>query len=274
MTTDLEILREALRLSESGKKVALCSVIEKLGSGPRDVGTKMTVSEDAKTVGTIGGGNLERFLIDQSLEALKEGKPRKVVLSLHRGKKEGKIETGSICGGELTMFIDVIKPKPRLIIIGAGHVAWPLARLADILGFNLTIVDDNAELACKDRYPMAEKIITGNFNEILDKIDIDSKHLVVIAHGEPEHDYLALEKIVKKKPSYIGLLGSRTKVATLVKRLKATGVSDDDLKSLHAPLGLDIGAQTPEEIGISILAEIISEKRKDTKDLKSNVHRI
>jgi hypothetical protein len=106
-----------------------------------------------------------------------------------------------------------------------------------------------------------------------DKIDIDSKHLVVIAHGEPEHDYLALEKIVKRKPAYIGLLGSRTKVATLVKRLKATGISDSDLKSLHAPLGLDIGAQTPEEIGISILAEITSERRKGTKGPKSSVHR-
>ncbi len=272
MTTDLEILRQAFRFLESGKKVALCSVIEKLGSGPRDIGTKMIVSEDAKTAGTIGGGNLERFLIEQSSKAIKEGKPRKVVLSLHQGKKEGKIETGSICGGELTVFIDVIEPKPRLIVIGAGHVAWPLARLADILGFSLTIVDDNKELACKERFPMADKIVAGNFNEILDKIKIDSKDLVVIAHGEPEHDYLALEKIVKRKPSYVGLLGSKTKVATLVKRLESTGISDDCLKSLHAPVGLDIGARTPEEIGISILAEIISERRKETKGPKSNIH--
>lgn len=263
MTTDLEILREALRLLESGKKVALCSLIEKVGSGPRDIGAKIIVTEDGKTTGTIGGGSMERFLISESLKALREGKPRKAFFSLHPSKKEGSIETGLICGGELTIFIDVIEPKPRLIIIGAGHVAWPLARFADILGFSLTIVDDNEELACKERYPMAEKIIAGNFNEILDKTDITSKDLVVIAHGEPEHDYLALEKIVKKKPAYIGLLGSRTKVATLVKRLKATGIGDDDLKSLHAPLGLDIGAQTPEEIGISILAEIISERRKD-----------
>ena len=273
MATDLEILREALRLLESGKKVALCSLIEKVGSGPRDIGAKIVVTEDGKTTGTIGGGSMERFLISESSKALGEGKPRRVVLSLQRGKKDGKIETGSICGGELTIFIDVIEPKPSLIIIGAGHVAWPLARLADILGFNLTIVDNDEKLACKERYPMAEKIVTGDFNEILDKIDVTSKHLVVVAHGEPEHDYLALEKIVRRKPAYIGLLGSRTKAATLVKRLKESGVSDDDLKSLHAPLGLDIGAQTPEEIGISILAEMISEKRKDTKGPKSNVHR-
>jgi xanthine dehydrogenase accessory factor len=262
MTTDLEILRETLRLLESGKKVALCLLIEKVGSGPRDIGAKIIVSEDSKTAGTIGGGSMERFLISESLKALKEGKPRKAVFSLIPSKKEGAIETGLICGGELTIFIDVIEPKPRLVIIGAGHVGWPLAKLADILGFNLTIVDDNEELASKERYLMAQKIITGNFNEILEKMDVGRNDFVVIVHGEPEQDYLALEKIAEKKPAYIGLLGSRTKVATLVKRLKATGISDEDLKSLHAPLGLDIGAQTPEEIGISILAEIIKERRK------------
>jgi len=270
MTTNIEMLREMIRLLEDGEKVALCTIIEKVGSGPRDVGARVIVGEDGKTAGTIGGGNLERLLIDEALKALREGKPRKVVFSLHKGKKEGKIETGLICGGELTIFIDVIEPKQRLIIIGAGHVAWPLARLADIMGFSLTVVDDNEELANKERYPMAEKIITGNFIEILDKVEVGPRDLVVIVHGEPEHDYMALEKIIKRKPAYIGLLGSRAKVATLVKRLKATGISDEDLETLHAPLGLDIGAQTPEEIGISILAEIISEKRKRTRKVHTS----
>lgn len=270
MADDLEIFREALRLLESGKRVALCSLIEKVGSGPRDVGAKIIVNEDGKTTGTIGGGDLERFLVNESLKALEEGKPRKAVFSLHPSKREGSIETGSICGGELTVFIDVIEPKPRLIIIGAGHVAYPLARLAEILGFNLTIVDDNEQLACKERYPMAEKIIVGNFGEILGKMDVDSRDMVTIVHGEPEHDYLALEKVVKKKPAYIGLLGSKTKVATLVQRLRRQGVSDAYLKVLHAPLGLDIGAQTPEEIGISILAEIIQYKRKEREQSRNH----
>lgn len=269
MADDSEILREALRLLEGGKRVALCSLIEKVGSGPRDVGAKLVVSEDGKTTGTIGGGSLERFLVNESLKALEEGRPRKAIFSLHPSKKEGSIETGSICGGELTVFIDVIEPKPRLIVIGAGHVAYPLARLADILGFSLTIVDDNEELACKERYPMAEKIIVGNFNEILEKMDTNSRDMVVIVHGEPEHDYLALEKMIKKKPAYIGLLGSKTKVATLVQRLQKQGISEAHLKMLHAPIGLDIGAQTPEEIGISILAEIIKFKRKEREQRKN-----
>ena len=262
MTTDMEMLREIMRLLGSGKEVALCTIVEKVGSGPRNVGAKMVVSENGKTAGTIGGGKLETALIDEALKALREGKPRKAVFSLYKEGKEGMIETGLICGGELTIFIDIIEPKRRLIIIGAGHVAWPLAKLADVVGFSLTMMDDNEELANKERYPMAEKIITGNFIEMLDKVEVGPSDSVVVVYGEPEHDCMALEKIIKKRPAYVGLLGSRAKVATLVKRLKAAGVSNEDLKVLHAPIGLDIGAQTPEEIGISILAEIIRERRK------------
>jgi xanthine dehydrogenase accessory factor len=270
MVNDAEILKEAARLLDAGKRVAMCTIIEKKGSGPRDIGGKMIVSDDGKTFGTIGGGNLERALINESLKALREGKPRKAVFSLHKGGGKEAIETGLICGGELTIFIDVIEPKHRLILIGAGHVALPLAKLADIVGFSLVVVDDNEELANKERFPMVQEIITGNFNEILDKIEVGSRDFVVIAHGEPEHDYLALEKIIRKKPAYVGLLGSNVKVATLLKRLREAGISDEELKPLHAPVGLDIGAQTPEEIAISILAEIIKEKRKGT--LASTTH--
>ena len=259
----MEILEQLAHLLEEGKRVALCTIIEKKGSAPRDVGAKMVVSEDGKTVGTIGGGNFERALISESLKALRESKPRKAVFSLGGKGGEGAIETGSMCGGELTIFIDVIEPRGKLIVIGAGHIAFPLARLADIVGFRLVVVDDNEELANRERFPMAQEIITGKFNEVLDRIEVGSRDFVVIVHGEPEHDYLALEKIVKKRPAYVGLLGSKAKVAALVKRLKEAGISDEDLKTLHAPIGLDIGAQTPEEIGVSILAELIDEKRKN-----------
>jgi len=247
---------------------ALCTVIEKEGHGPRDIGAKMVISEDGKVFGTIGGGNLERVLIDESLKAIKEGEPRKVVLSLgDGGRKTGVIETGQMCGGKLTIFIDVIEPKQRLIVIGAGHIALALSKLAEIMKFSIVVADDNEKLANRERFPIAEEIITGNFNEILEKIDVGPRDFVVIVHGEPEHDYLALEKVIKKKPAYVGLLGSEAKATTLIKRLKEAGISDENLKLLHAPLGLDIGAQTPEEIGISILAEIISEKRKGGSSL-------
>ncbi|WXG41128.1 MAG: XdhC family protein [Candidatus Freyarchaeum deiterrae] len=264
MITDLKILNEAAHLLENGTRLALCTVIEKRGSGPRDVGAKMIVGEDEKTYGTIGGGALERALVNECMKALEEGKSRRVTFNMTREKKEGMVETGLICGGELTVFVDVLEPDLRLIIVGSGHVALPLARLAEIVGFKTLIVDDDIDLANKERFPMAERIITGDFAKILNELDVGSNDSVVIAHGEPEHDYKALEKMIEKKPAYIGLLGSRTKVAILVQRLRKQGISEAQLKILHAPLGLDIGAQTPEEIGISVLAEIIQSKRKRT----------
>jgi len=262
MSTDEEVLKEATRLLGSGKRLALCTVIEKKGSGPRTPGAKMIVAEDGRTFGTIGGGTFERALINESLKALQEGRPRKTVFNLAKEEKEGAIKTGLICGGELTVFIDIIEPRQRFIIVGSGHVAWPLAKLADIVGFRIIIVDDNRELATKERFPMAERIITGTFTKILDTLEVEPNDFVAIVHGEPEHDYLALEQIIKKKPFYVGLIGSKAKVTALAERLKTKGVNEKDLAVLHAPLGLDIGAQTPEEIGISILAEIINERRK------------
>jgi xanthine dehydrogenase accessory factor len=263
MVIDIEVLKAVVKILEEGKRAALCTIIEKKGSGPRDVGAKMAVSEDGKVVGTIGGGDLERFIVNEALKALKEGRPKKIVFSLG-GEREGEktIKTGLICGGEITMFIDVMEPKLRLILIGAGHVALPIAKIVETLGYRLTVIDDNDKLANRERFPMAEEIITGDFNQIIEKINIGFNDFVVITHGEPEHDYLALKMAIKKKPAYIGLLGSTTKVAIMIKRLKEMGISDEDLKVLHAPIGLDIGAQTPEEIAVSIVAEIIKEKRQ------------
>lgn len=262
MTTDVDVLEKVVCFLKNGKKVALCTVVEKRGSGPRDVGAKVVVSESGEVVGTIGGGNMERILVEEALKSLKEGKSRKIVFSL-RGdvEREGVIKTGLICGGEITIFIDVIEPKPRLIIVGSGHVGYPLAKLAEILGFEIVVVDDNKKLATKERFPMAKEILVGNFTEILDKVEVRPNDFVVIIHGEPEHDYLALKKMLGKCVRYIGLLGSKVKVAKFKERLKKEGLSEGVFKNFYAPVGLDIGAQTPEEISISILAQIIKIRR-------------
>jgi len=262
MKTDLDLVKQMEYVLERGLKLALCILTEKRGSGPREPGAKMVVVEDGQTFGTIGGGGFERALLKEALRAIKEGKPRKVIFSLTKEEKPDAIKTGLICGGEVEVFIDVMEPKPKLIIIGAGHVAKPLATFATHLGFDIVVVDDNEKLASKEQFPMAKEIIAGEYKEILDRVNVSQRDFVVIVHGEPEHDYLALEKMIRKKPFYIGLMGSKTKVNKLLERLKKEGVKDEELKLLHAPIGLDIGAQTPEEIAISILAEIIAEKRE------------
>lgn len=261
MPTDLELLSEVARLLEKGKSVALCTVVEKKGSGPRDVGAKMLVSEDGENFGTIGGGNVERALIDESLKAIKEHKSKKVIFNLSKNAKEGTVGTGMICGGELTVIADVIEPTPRLVIVGVGHVALPLAKLASIVGFKVVVVDDERKLARKDQFPMAECIIAGDFAQVLGSFEVNPNDAVVIAHGEPEHDYAALKNMIQKNIAYVGLLGSQSKAKILSERLRVEGVSESDIKTLHSPSGLDIGAETPEEIGISILAEIIQSHR-------------
>jgi xanthine dehydrogenase accessory factor len=262
MPTDLELLSEAARLLERGKSVALCTVVEKKGSGPRDVGAKMLVEEDGKNFGTIGGGNVERALVKESLKAIKEHKSKKVTFNLNKNASEGTVGTGMICGGEITVLADVIEPTPRLIIVGTGHVAKPLAKLASTVGFNVVVVDDERKRASKEQFPMAESIIFGDYTQILSTFEVNPKDSIVIANGEPEHDYAALKNLIQKKSAYIGLLGSKTKAKILTERLRTEGVEEACVKRLHAPLGLDIGAQTPEEIGISILAEIIQTQRK------------
>ncbi len=263
MTSDVELLAEARRLLEQGTRLTLCTIIEKKGSGPRDIGTKMIVGEDGTMYGTIGGGTLEKALVDECTKVLREHTARTVTFSMTREGEEGMVATGLICGGQMTVFIDVLEPDPRLIIVGSGHVALPLARLADVVGFAVTIIDDDAERANEERFPMAERIIAGDFANAVGELEVCPDDFIVIAHGDPEYDYIALKTIAEKKPAYIGLLGSRTKVAQFLERLQSHGIRAEDLTVLHAPVGVAIGAQTPEEIGISILAEVIRHKRNE-----------
>ena len=262
MPTDSEILDEAARLLGTRTRIALCTVIEKKGSGPRDAGAKMVVCEDGKTYGTIGGGNFERALIDECIKAIRERKSKTVTFNLSKEPKEGTVATGMVCGGESTVFVDVMESTPRLVIAGTGYVAQPLAKLASIAGFEVVIVEDERGAAGKEQFPTAGKIVAGEFARVFGELELSSNDFVVIAHGEQEHDYAALRKAVEKNPAYVGLLGSRTKASILIQRLREEGVGEAQLRTLHAPLGLEIGAQTPEEIGISILAEIIQCRRQ------------
>ncbi len=265
MTSDVAMLAEARRLLERGTRVAWCTVVEKRGSGPRGVGTKMVVAEGGTTYGTIGGGPLEQALVEECGKALRERTARTVTFDMTRDAGPGTIPTGLICGGQMAVFIDVLEPDSRLIIVGSGHVAESLARLADVVGLSVTVVGDAAQQATDKRFPHADRIVTGDVAAAIGELEVRPDDFVVIAHGAPDYDYTALKVMAEKKPAYIGLLGSRTKVAHLLERLRSDGTNAEDLTTLHAPVGVPIGAQTPEEIGISILAEVIQHKRERTR---------
>ena len=256
----LEIFDEAVKSLKMGQKIAICTVVEKVGSGPRPEGAKILIKENGETFGTIGGGEFERKLKEEAIKAIKEGKPRSVKFSLYEGGKEGEISTGLWCGGRMTVFIDVIEPRPRMIIVGSGHIALPTYRIAEILGFDITVVDDNFNTATNERFPNAKLICREDFESALKEVEVDEKSFVLILHGEPKHDLAALRRFVNEKVAYLGLLGSLGKITKLKDILKKDGVAADKIEKVHAPIGIDIGATTPEEIAVSILAEVIKEK--------------
>jgi xanthine dehydrogenase accessory factor len=251
MSMIYEAIAEAVRRREA---VALATIVQTSGSTPRQVGTKMLIRPDGTSMGTIGGGALEAVIIKAAQEALAEGKSRLVHYGL-RADKHG--EDLGVCGGDLDAFIDVIAPQFTLLLIGAGHVAVPLAQLAHLLGFRTVIFDDRAEYANRDRFPQAEEVLVEDFETGLNALDITPSTWVVIATRSHESDAVALRAMVESPAAYVGLLGSRRKVGLIFKALREEGVGEKQLARVYAPVGLDLRAETPEEIALSIMAEII-----------------
>ena len=253
-----DIYQEIVRVKEAGQEAALVTIVSASGSTPREEGAKMLVRPDGTIVGTIGGGNLEAQVIKEAIMVIKQGQPKRIHFTL--SDKEAS-EVGMICGGDLEVFIEPILTAPTLFIFGGGHISLSLARMGKLIGFKITVIDDRAEFANAERFPDAETVLTGDFITIFPKLKIDKTSYIVIVTRGHQHDELVLEWAVGTPAKYIGMIGSKTKVKTIFSHLLAKGVSQETLDSVHSPIGLGIGAQTPEEIAVSILAEIIKIRR-------------
>jgi xanthine dehydrogenase accessory factor len=256
-----QIIEKANELIAKGGKFVLVTVVRTEGSVPREVGTKMIVMQDGSILGSIGGGRIEVLAITRAKEVLKEGRPRTVSYSLDEGDST---DTHMACGGEMELLFDPIQSRPNLMIAGGGHIALPLARIGFALGFRIVVIDDREEFANKERFPEAEKIVCQQFDEALNEVSITpSTYLVIVTRGH-RYDELVLRRTIKSRAAYIGMIGSRRKVSTIFENLKGSGISEKAIHRVHAPIGLDIGAETPEEIAVSILAEIIKLRRGGT----------
>lgn len=269
--SSLDILSWVVKKASSGEKVALISIIGKEESAPRDMGALMAVSSSGHKVGTIGGGELEEVLVREALSALKENKPRRVKLALRPDNvPEDAVKTGMYCGGVVEVFINIIQPAQRLVLVGAGHVGKPLADIGAILGYSVVVVDKDPNLASPERYPYAERLVDDVVSAI-DKLELRESDVVVVAYGEPETDYQVLKRLLQKNfKGHIWVLCSRKRAQWMLDRLRSEGVNIDELRGrVHAPAGLDIGSDTPEEIAVSIWAEVICEMRACNKPVKS-----
>jgi len=253
-----ELIYKALKASQKGQSYCFATIIEATLKGtPRKMGAKMIVFDDGSTFGTIGGGRNEKAAIAECLKAIVIKKPATVTYNYFG--REGE----SVCGGQMKVFIEPFNAKDHLIVCGAGHIALPLSAMAKILGFKVTVIDDRKAFANKSRFPHVDKIIVGNHADQLARLGIDSNAYVTIVTQGNEYDFECLKVVIKSSAAYIGVISSQPKRVKFLGRLKTSGVEEKYLKRAHIPMGLDIGSQTPEEIAISIMSEIIAVKNKN-----------
>lgn len=242
-----------------GDEVALITIVSSNGSTPQRVGVKMLVFADGRTVGTIGGGCYENDALLKAREALRTRKAIRAKYDLNDDFAE---DTGLVCGGQMEVFIEPLEAPPALYVFGAGHVGFFVARLASDAGFEVHVVDDRAAFANRERFPNAAEVVVDDIPTWLAATTLPSSAYAVIVTRGHRHDLDALQALASRPLRYLGLIGSRAKVARIYEQLLAQGqTSLEDLSHVHAPIGLDIGAVTPQEIAVSIVAELVAVRR-------------
>jgi len=254
--TAADVLREAAALVARGERGALVTIVRTNGSTPQRVGAKLLVLEDGRTLGTIGGGCYENDAVLQARAAIANGRAMLARFDLNDDLAE---ESGLICGGQMEVFIEPIAPPPDVYVVGAGHVGYHVARLAAVVGFRVHVLDDREKFANAERFPDAVEVVVDAIPDWLAAADIPRSAAIVIVTRGHRHDLAALRAVVGRGLHYVGLIGSRAKLARLFEVLRTEhDVTDEALARVHGPIGLDIGAVTPEEIAVSIVAELIA----------------
>jgi xanthine dehydrogenase accessory factor len=247
------VLQIALKAAQENQSYAFATVVESTVKGtPQKAGAKMIVLEDGTLVGTIGGGRNEKAAREECLKAIKTGKPYSVTYDFFG--REGQ----SVCGGQIKVFIEPFLGKKKLVICGAGHIALPLSVFAKILNFHVTVIDNRPEFLNKSRFPHVDTLILGPHAQKLRKFDFTRDVFIMIVTQGNEFDYECLKVAADKDIFYLGVISSRAKRIKFLKRLKAEGISQEYIDRVKIPAGFDIGAQTPEEIAISIISEMVS----------------
>ncbi len=242
---------------DRGEPAALVTIVSATGSTPQRVGAKMLVFGDGRIVGTIGGGCYENDAFWKARDAIASRKPQLVHYELDDDFAQ---ETGLICGGQMDVYIEPIEPSPELYVIGAGHVGFHLARVAHEVGFRVHVVDDREKFANAERFPNAVEVVVDDIPAWIARTALPAHAYAVIVTRGHTNDLDALRALAPRELRYLGLIGSRAKVARIFEQLAADGVTPETLQHVHAPIGLDIGAVTPQEIAVSILAELIAVK--------------
>lgn len=245
-------------LNKNHKAGALCTIIDSQGSTPRHSGSKMVVFPDGTFAGSVGGGEIENRVVHEALLSLEDGKTRKLSYSMVDPKRGDP----GICGGTMEVYIEPLLPKANLVIIGGGHVGKAVAHLAKWLNYRVVVCDDRPEFATPEMNPDADLLLNVPMGEIPDNVEINTFSSIVLTTRGANVDIAGLPELLRKcAPGYIGVIGSRKRWLTTKNGLIEAGISEETISKIHSPIGLEISAETPEEIAVSIMAEILMLRR-------------
>lgn len=256
---DVDLYDELVRLRREGLKSALATIVKIRGSVPSFTTAKMLVREDGSIVGSVGGGCVEAEVWAAAQDAIKDERSRVMSFDL---TDDSMADSGLICGGKLEIYVEPILPVPRAVIFGAGHISTHLSKIASVAGFRTWIVDDRPIYANPTRFPEAERVFSDSFETTFDQIEPDQNTYIIIVTRGHQDDENVLRWASGTGARYVGMIGSKRKIRTIVANLEGEGIPRDQLERVHMPIGLDIGAVVPEEIAVAIVAEMIHFRRR------------
>jgi len=249
-------------IEASGRKAALATVIHAQGSVPRHEGSKMVVFADGRTEGTIGGGELEHRVIEAAQRVIERGRLERLSYAF-RNPEQGDV---GVCGGEMEVLVEPIQPPPTVIVVGAGHVGQAVCHLAGWLGFRTVVADDRPEFARAEETPGADEYVSAPLDTLAEQLEIHERTYVLLTTRSVEVDLALLPHLLRANPAYLGVIGSRRRWETAVEQLLAGGVSQGALSRVVSPMGLELNAETPEEIALSMMAQIVMLYRGGTAE--------
>jgi xanthine dehydrogenase accessory factor len=262
----MDIYDEIVRLRKLGQKCALATIVQVRGSIPSYESAKLLVREDGSMMGTVGGGCVEAEVWNAAREVIDTEKPKNLSFSLGQ---DAAYDEGLICGGQLNIFVEPVIPQPQAFIFGGGHVSKSISKVATIAGFSTIIVDNREAFANPERFPEAEATYAEEYEDVFPKLPVTaSSYLIIVTRGHRD-DMRVLRWAVTTQARYIAMIGSKRKTISVIHELEHEGFPRDAFERVFAPMGLEIGAQSPEEIAISVVAEMIAVRRSPEADWRS-----
>ena len=252
----MKILTELIAAQNNGEPVVLATVVKARGSVPRHAGAKMLVYENGRISGTIGGGEMESRVIQEALAALKDGQPRTIPYSLVSPEQGDP----GVCGGEMEIYVEPYLPPATLLVVGCGHVGRAIAHLGHWMGYRVVVTDDRQELVTPELIPHADVYLPGSIEQAIEKSPITMNTYITMVTRNVMVDREALPMLLNSPAPYIGVMGSKRRWNETKKLLLADGIAEENLKRIHSPIGLELNAETPEEIALSILSQITQQR--------------